>query len=446
MSEACSSRGTISASSLCWQRALEQAHRLDKLRPVERSPLCGLPCSIKDLMPEAGVRTTYGSIIFKDNIPEKSDSLVTHLETSGAVISGKTNSPEFGAGGNTFNDVFGVTRNPWNLEKSAGGSSGGAAASLAAGTSWLATGSDNAGSLRTPAAFCGVVGLRPTPHLVAAGPGKNPFDDIAVQGPMARNVRDAALFLDVLVRPGSVSPFYSDTSAGSYLKFANEPSNQVRVAFSADLGLNSVNPDVAAVVTSAMVKLQSGGFSVHETDLNLQSMDSAYQVFRALNFAANLGGHLKNHPDILKPEIVINIKKGMALSSVQVTTAMQVRTQSYFRLLQALENVDVIVCPASTAKPFDVTLRYPGEEKGLGYEHYLQWLDITYVLSALAIPVISIPCGMSNDGLPVGIQIIGKPHGEGALLSVASAVEETLGPWWTREQQLETVLRDAPTN
>jgi amidase len=368
---------------------------------------------------------------------------VLHLEAQGGVISGKTNTPEFGAGGHTFNEIFGATRNPWNLSKSAGGSSGGAAASLAAGTSWLATGSDYAGSLRTPAAFCGVVGLRPSPFRVPSGPTGNPFENAAVQGPMARNVADTAFFLDMLSWENPDAPITTNLQRSGFLAAARKPNTKARIAFSTDLGLEAVQTDIANVVSTAVEGLERSGFPIQPVDLSLRFMDEPYHTFRALDFAAGLGEHLEDHRDKLKPEIVWNIEKGLHLTGTEVALAVNARADAFNKMLAVFETNDVLICPASVTKPFNVENRYFGHAKGLGYENYLDWLAITYVLTPLGLPVLALPCGMTENGLPVGIQIVGKPRGEAALISVGAAIEAAIGQWATCEKELEILLQSS---
>ncbi|HQU68675.1 MAG TPA: amidase family protein [Albidovulum sp.] len=415
--------------SPCFDRARQHARQIESLPVAERGLLAGLPVSIKDLTAVAGVRTTWGSTLYGDHVPAASDSLVTHLEAEGGVVYAKSNSPEMGVGGNTFNDVFGPTRNPWNLARTAGGSSGGAAASLAAHTSWLSTGSDSGGSLRTPAAFCGVVGLRPTPFRVPNSPSGNPFDLIAVDGPMARDVRDVALFLDAMAWADPAVPFAAPLPAAGYLAAAERPKERAAIAFSPDLGLGCINPDIAGPVTAAVEKLARSGFDVRPTDLSLKSMDRAYHTFRALEFAASFGDLGAAERKHFKPELNWNIDRGLALSGSDIIAATRERAAAFDRLLALLDEVDVLVCPATSVAAFPVEERYHGAARQIGDEHYLDWLSIAYVLTALAVPVLVIPCGLTDEGLPVGIQIIGRPNGEAALLSVGAALESALRPW-----------------
>lgn len=413
----------------CFDRARQHARQIESRPLAERGPLAGLPVSIKDLTAVAGVRTTWGSTLHNDHVPVASDSLVTHLEGEGAVVYAKSNTPEMGVGGHTFNDVFGPTRNPWNLARTAGGSSGGAAASLAAHTSWLSTGSDSGGSLRTPAAFCGVVGLRPTPFRVPNSPSGNPFDLIAVDGPMARDVKDAALFLDAMAWADPAVPFSSPRPKSGYLTAAQQPKEGATIAFSADLGLGTISPGIAGPVRAAVEGLARSGFDVRPTDLSLKSMDRAYHTFRALEFAAGFGELSPAERKHFKSELNWNIDRGMALTGAEVVSALRERGAAYNRLLALLDQVDVLICPATSVAAFPVEERYHGEKRQIGVDRYLDWLSIAYVLTALAVPVLVIPCGLTDEGMPVGIQIVGRPNGEAALLSVGAAIESALGNW-----------------
>lgn len=412
-----------------FDRARQHARQIESRPLAERGLLAGLPVSIKDLTAVAGVRTTWGSTLYRDHVPTESDSLVTHLETEGAVVYAKSNTPEMGVGGNTFNDVFGPTRNPWSLARTAGGSSGGAAASLAAHTSWLSTGSDSGGSLRTPAAFCGVVGLRPTPYRVPNSPSGNPFDLIAVEGPMARDVKDVALFLDAMAWADPAVPFAAALPKSGYLASAERPKEDAIIAFSPDLGLGGISPEIAGPVRAAAEKLGRSGFDLRPTDLSLKSMDRAYHTFRALEFATGFGQLGQAERKHFKPELNWNIDRGMALSGSEIVLAMRDRAAAYGRLLALLDQVDVLICPATSVAAFPVEERYHGAARQIGDEHYLDWLSIAYVLTALAVPVLVIPCGLTDEGMPVGIQIIGRPNGEAALLSVGAAIESALLPW-----------------
>ncbi|MGA7776935.1 MAG: amidase family protein [Paraburkholderia sp.] len=419
--------------TVCWDRAHQHADALLK-RPVsERGVLCGLPVPIKDLTDVAGVRTTRGSAVFSERVPERSDLAVTMLEARGGVVYAKSNTPEFGSGGHTYNGVFGVTRNPWDLARSAGGSSGGAAAALASGTAWVAQGSDLAGSLRTPAAFCGVVGLRPTPGRVATGPTTNPFDTLSVMGPMARNVTDTALLLDAMCGDISGAPLSLAEPATSFLDHALQPRRPARIAFSEGLGIAKPEAEILDVCRKTMDRLAAAGIGVDTPAIDLSAAKRAFHVLRGVSYAMNYEEVLAQHRETLNPNVVWNIEFGLQLEQGAVPAAYRTRGELFNRMAPLFEQYDVLICPATIVAPFPVEERYVKEAAGEQFETYIDWLAIAYAVTMLGVPVIAIPCGMTASGLPVGIQIIGKPRGEAALLSAARAIEEIIGTWATRE-------------
>ena len=297
----------------CFERARAHIDRLMTVPPSERGLLAGLPVPIKDLTDVAGVRTTYGSRLRENFVPEQSGIIVETLEANGAVVYAKSNTPEFGAGGNTFNDVFGATRNPHDLQLTAGGSSGGAAAALASGMAWLAQGSDLAGSLRTPASFCGVTSLRPSPGRIAHGPSVAPFLVHSQPGPMARDVGDLALFADAMVGESSRAGLGKPPPQRPFRHAAAEALQPARVAFSPDLGVAETSTEVAETCSQAMHALERDGVDIVADHPDLSEAEAAFDVPRALLFAALLGAELSQARDILKPELVWNIERGLAL-------------------------------------------------------------------------------------------------------------------------------------
>jgi amidase len=415
--------------TLCLGRARDHARRLMKRKPEDRGPLAGLPVPIKDLVPVAGVRTTFGSPIFADFIPEESESIVLRLEDRGGIVYAKSNTPEFGAGGHTFNEVFGTTANPWNPTRSAGGSSGGAAAALATGCAWLAHGSDMAGSLRTPASFCGVVGLRPSPGRVPSGPDTNPYGFLAVEGPMARSVTDAALGLDAMTGRDATVPFATADSGGAFLAAARNPRKPDRVAFSRDLGLTVLDPAVEAVFLAAVQRLEDAGLDMVEASPDLTGTHEAFQALRAVAYAAANAPLLQEHRDRLKPEVVWNIEQGLALTGAAIVDAERERARLFHTARRFLETYDAIVCPGAIVPPFPASERYVRECNGRTFDSYFDWLAIAYGFTLVSLPVICIPCGVTDDGLPVGLQIAGRPGGEAELIAMARVIEDALGDW-----------------
>ena len=392
--------------TLCPERARERAKAIMAAPSDEAPPgyLHGLPIAIKDLNDVAGVRTTYGSPIFADHVPERSDLTVETLERHGAVVLAKSATPEFGAGANTFNEVFGVTRNPWDLARTCGGSSGGAAVALATGEIWLAQGSDHGGSLRIPASYCSVVGLRPSSGRVARGPMPVPFSPMSVQGPMARNVADLALLLDALSGAHPGDPLSLPAPGTPFLNAAEAPREPQRVAFSADLGFAGVDPEVAALCQSAAHHL---GAEVVEACPDLGDAESTFQVLRGAYFAATQAPMLDAHRAALKPEVVWNIEMGLALTGAEIGLAERERAALYQRVVAFFAEYDLLLCPAVLAPPFPVEQRYLSEAAGVKFETYVSWLALSFAITLTHCPALSLPCGFTAAGLPVGLQIVG---------------------------------------
>ena len=410
----------------CFDRARDQADRLMAAPLAERGVLAGLPVPIKDLTAVAGVRTTHGSRLRENFVPERSDVIVETLEAHGAVVYAKSNTPEFGAGGNTFNDIFGATRNPHDLRLTAGGSSGGAAAAVATGMAWLAHGSDLAGSLRTPASFCGVTSLRPSPGRIANGPSVVPFQVHSQQGPMARDVGDLALLADAMVGESPRAGLGKPPPQESFRSAAAAPTAPARVAYSVDLGVTETAPEVAEVCRLAMEALERDGIAVVADHPDLSEAEVAFDVPRALFFATLLGAELAQARDVLKPELVWNIERGLAVDGDAVRDATAAQGRVFQLAADFMSDYDLLICPAASVLPFEVEERYVGYRAGLPPSEYYRWLSIAAATSVTTLPVITIPCGRSETGLPVGIQLIGQPHGELQLFSLASHIEQVL--------------------
>ena len=411
----------------CFDRARAHADALMTKPAGERGLLAGLPVPIKDLTSVKGVRTTLGSPIFRDNVPETSDILVDHLEANGAVIYAKSNTPEFGAGANTFNEVFGATRNPWDLSRSAAGSSGGAAAALASGTAWLAHGSDMGGSLRNPASFCGIVGLRPSIGRVAHTPTSKIDGTLGVQGPMARNVEDVALLLDAMAGEIAADPLSLPRVSPSFLAAARSGARPRRVAYSPDLGITPVDPEVAAITRKAALAFAEAGVIVEEAHPDLSEAHDCFQTLRAFDFAMNAASLLRQHRDLLKPEVVWNIEKGLQLSVEQVEKAEAQRVMLTRRALAFFDTYDLLLAPATIVAAFPVEQRYLAECAGHRFDNYVEWLAIVYAITLVCCPALSLPCGLTSRGLPVGLQIVAAPRAEAQLLAGARLLEGLLG-------------------
>ncbi|MBT4890348.1 MAG: amidase [Rhodospirillales bacterium] len=418
--------------TLCRDRAENVARTIEDDKDTQRerrndpSWLAGLPVAIKDLTDVEGVRTTYGSPIYTDHVPDKSDILVQQLEANGAVIIGKSNSPEFGAGGNSFNEVFPSTRTPWDTSRTSGGSSGGAAAALASGQVWLANGSDLGGSLRTPASFCGIVGLRPSPGRIASGPNPQPFNTLAVEGPMARDVADTALFLDAMVGMHPADPLSLGKPEASFRSLLKNFSGKRRVAFSPDLGISPVDPEVIKVCERAVTKLSDMGWEITDQAPDIKGSMETFQVLRAASFAAGMSELLDTNRALLKPDIIWNIEKGLKQSQEDVAKAECARGTLYHKMVTFFESHDLLICPTACTLPFDVEQQ---SLKSLGdhaFDNYMEWLALPSVLSLTSCPVLSLPVGFSEAGLPVGMQLVAPPRAEHLLLAAAYKAEQAL--------------------
>ena len=411
----------------CFDQARDQAKSLDLDRHLPNpKSLCGLPIAVKDYNDLGGAVTTYGSPIFANNVAQTSDATIRKLESNGAIAVAKSNVPEW-AGGHTFNPVNGLTRNPWDMAKSAGGSSGGSAAALASGLVWLATGNDLGGSLRTPAAFNGVVGLRPSPGRVSRGIRLPSMDTLWVEGPMARNVDDLALMLDAGVGHQIDDPLSFDHSGPSFVDVLNKTDIPKRVAFSSDLSIVSMEKEIAEICGAATMVFADIGAEVTDEIPDFTAVLEAFQTLRAVLFATMMEPILKQHRDKIAPEIIGNIERGLGIMPSQIFEAERVRIELFKKILAFFKTHDFLICPAASIAPFPVDQRYVTEIDGKPCETYIDWFSITFALTMTGCPTISVPCGFTSEGLPVGIQIMGKPRGEAALLLVAKQFEQAIG-------------------
>jgi amidase len=413
--------------TLCFDRAHTRAKAVMNKPVEERGVLAGLPVPIKDLTDVAGVRSTQGSRIFAKRVAETSDILVKHLEAEGGVVYAMSNTPEFGAGAQTFNDVFGITRNPWDVRLTPAGSSGGAAVALATGMAWVAHGSDLGGSLRNPASFCGVVGMRPSPGRVASSFNSKLDSTMGVEGPMARNVSDLALLLDAMSGFEHGDPLSLPKEKHSFLSVLENHWKPKRVAFSRDLGITPVDPEVAGVVEAAAKKLQADGVIVEEAHPDMREAMQCFQTLRAIGFATGMRTLLQKHRDLLKPDVIWNIEKGLALTGEDIAKAELQRATLFKRMDAFLHGYDALLCPATIVPPFPVEERYVKSCNGVEFETYVDWLLIVAVATLCACPAMSIPCGFTASGLPVGLQIITPNRTEAKLLAVAKYAEDVLG-------------------
>ena len=404
--------------------ALEKSLEIEKQSNLIKGNFYGLPIPIKDTYPVKNIRTTYGSLAFKDFIPDWSDLIVVKIEASGGIIYAKSNTPEFEAGANTFNEVFGKTYNPWNMKLSAAGSSGGAAAAVASGMAFIAQGSDFACSVRYPASFCGIVGIRPTPGLIPQGPNKMPYQALSVIGPLARNVEDLGLALDGMFGYDKHDPMTNPFSSGGYRKAANLKNKPKIVAFSEDLEITPVSKQVREIFLKAVNVINNYGVKVVNEQPNLKPSHDAFRTLRAFQFSTMWGAVLNEHYEKLKPEVVWNIKKGFEIKSEDLTRAEYSRLKVRNNLLKFLEKYDFLITPTAPVIPNSVEDRFVNKIDDQKLETYLDWLTLGYAISVTGCPAISIPCGFSEGGLPVGMQIISKPYSEKNLLSFASWLEK----------------------
>ncbi len=420
--------GAINALPIrCFERARAQAAALAPEEFAENPrALCGLPIAVKDYNDVGGVRTTYGSPIFAGNVAAQSDATVARLERNGAIPLGKTNVPEW-AGGHTFNPVFGATRNPWDTRMSAGGSSGGSAAAVASGMAWLATGNDLGGSLRTPAAFNGIVGLRPSPGRVPRGARLPAFDCLWVEGPMARNLRDLALMLDAGAGQEPDDPLSFEDPGTNFVAELEGGDLPRRVAFSPDLGIVPMGREIAGICQAAALRCGDFGAEITGDIPDFSGALDGFQTLRAMLFATLMGPILDTHRADIAPEIIGNIERGLNLTPQQIFAAERQRDALYRRMTAFFETHDLLLCPAASVAPFPVEQRYVTEIDGRACETYIDWFSITFALTMTGCPVLSLPCGFTAEGLPVGLQIVGKPRGEAALLRAAYRLEESLG-------------------
>jgi amidase len=413
--------------TLVAEQAMDEAVLADK-RLVAGQPvgaLHGLVAAHKDTHNTAGIRTTFGSPLLRDNVPDADELVISRMKEAGAITVGKTNVPEFGGGSHTFNPLFGATRNPYNLERSAGGSSGGAAAALATGMASIADGSDMGGSLRNPASFCNVVGLRPSPGRVPSYPNLAAWSTMLVQGPMGRTVEDVALLLSVQAGDDPRSPIALGGDGSEYTASLERDLTGLRVAWSPDLG-GAVPVDSAVTDTLApQVKVfESLGCVVEETCPDFSGAEEVFRTLRAWQFELQLGSLLDTAPDRLKSSLVWNIEEGRRLTGSDLGRAERLHTELYHRMRLFFEDYDVLLLPVSQVVPFEVDTEYPLEINGIQQQSYLDWMRSAYFVSAAGNPALSVPGGFTPDGLPVGLQIVGRHRGETELLQVGHAFEK----------------------
>lgn len=419
---------TLNAVVTLNPRALDEARELDRLlaNGEDPGPLCGLTVGIKDVTPVADLRTTFGSTIYADHVPAEDALVVRRLREAGAVILGKTNCPEFAAGGNTFNDVFGRTRNPWDQSKSAGGSTGGGAAALASGMIALAEGTDLGGSLRIPASFCGVVGLRPSPGLVPTYPIDWVWDTHQVTGPMARTAEDVALMLQAIAGPSDLSPIAQPAAGRNFVGAVRAGAGRgLRLAYCPDIAGIGIDPMIERVCRASAMSLRDAGASVEEIDLDLSAGRRAFLALRGLWFVAQMFPRLDQQHRFGK-NVAGNVKSGLAATTTELAEAEAFRGRLWHQFRELFRRFDHLLTPCMAVPPFPVEQNYPDSIAGRPMETYVDWLAPTFVLSLSGLPIASVPCGLDHDdkGMPVGLQIVGRPQGEEAVLALAAEVQK----------------------
>lgn len=414
--------------------ALDEEGALEAARDAERAVmdgeelglLHGLPVGVKDLQATQGLRTTYGSLLYKDHVPEEDDPVVANVRDEGGIILAKTNTPEFGAGANTTNRVFGATGNPFDPEKTCGGSSGGSAVAVAAGMTPVATGSDHGGSLRTPAAFCGVVGFRPSPGLVPRTTRPVSLLPMPVLGPMARTVEDAHLLLRAQLDLDKDDPFSSDDLMRIPEALQDADPGSLRVAFSTDLGCAPVDNDIRAVFENKTNAFKHIFAETETVNPDFEDVHEAFEILRAIQFHAAHKERLEEHRDLLGPNVINNTERALNYSLPDVAWAHKVQTSIYTRFHRFFDDADILICPAAAVSPFPHARLFVEEINGEKMPTYMRWLTMSYALTMALPSAVCLPCGLDHLGMPFGIQVVGPTGSDAFVLETALALERSL--------------------
>jgi amidase len=412
--------------TLVADQAMAQAAHADEAIAAKRplGPLHGLPVVIKDLHDTAGIRTTYGSPLFQDNVPTADTIGVERLKHAGAIVIGKSNTPEFGAGSQTFNEVFGATHNPYDLTKTCGGSSGGAAVSLACNLVPLADGSDMGGSLRNPASFCNVVGLRSSHGRVPELSNGMAWFTLSVPGPMARNVADLALMLSVLAGPDDRSPVSISEPGSQFARPLARDCKGLRIAWMKEIGGMPFEESITHVVSGQRKVFESLGCKLDEAAPDFTGADEAFKTLRAWSFENRYSQIVKSQRAKVKDTVIWEVERGAKLTGPQISRAEVLKTQLFHRMRVFFEKYDYFVLPVTQVPPFDLHQPYPTEVAGQKMETYIDWMKSCYYISITGYPAISVPAGFTPEGLPVGLQIVGKHRNEWGILQLAHAFEQ----------------------
>ena len=415
----------INAVCTLSEKALDEARELDEkaANGEETGPLHGLPVGIKDVTPVAGLRTTFGSTPYADFAPNEDALVVQRLKAAGAIIIGKTNTPEFATGGNTFNEVFGRTCNPWNTGLSAGGSTGGGAAGLATGMFALAEGTDLGGSLRIPASFCGMVGLRPSPGLVPTYPNDFVWDTMSVTGPMARTAEDISLFLQTVSGPDPLSPISQPNKDRDFINAVQNSNPQgLKIAYCRDIAGIGIDPEIGKLCRNAAFEMKQVGAEVEEIELDLSYAWEPFLAIRGYWMAAFHYGRL-DKTDSFGSNLKGHIERGLDTSMENLAAAQHTRGKLWMQFHDFFKQYDYLLTPCMAVPPFPVEKNYPETIAGKEMKTYIDWVAPTFILSLTGLPVGCVPCGLTNANLPVGIQVVGKPQGEEAVLAMAKQMQ-----------------------
>ena len=411
------------------EMAADAAAKADEMqaRGETLGPLHGLPVAHKDLFETRGIRTTFGSPLYKDYIPTEDDIVVERMRRAGAITIGKTNTPEFGAGSQTFNKVFGATHNPYDLTKTCGGSSGGAAVALACGLAPVASGSDSGGSLRNPAAFCNVVGFRPSIGRVPSPKAAFAWSTLSTSGCLGRSVADLALALSTIAGPDSNSPLSINEPGEVFAAPFGRSFKGVRVAWFKDLGGVPFDPRVRAAVDAHRATFESLGCIVEQAEPDFSPAEISFRTLRAWNSANSYAERLHEHPDAFKQTLKREIEEGLRLTGMDLARAETAHGVIWRRFQAFLEKYEYFVLPTTQLPPFDVTTEYPTEIAGVKFDNYIDWMKCCWYISATGNPAASVPAGFTSEGLPVGLQIVGRDKQDFSVLQMAHAFEQATG-------------------
>jgi len=417
------------------EQALKAAKAMD--RKKAKSLFGGLPIAYKDNVQTKGIRTTFGSPIYKDNVPQEDHLIVERISAAGAITLGKTNLPEFAAGSQTFNAVFGATKNPYDATKTCGGSSGGAAVAVATGMLPFADGGDLAASLRNPGNYCNVVGFRPTPGRVPAWPAPNAWNTLSTLGPIGRTVEDTAFLLSAMAGPDLRSPVSVDEAGTVFLKSLSRKFRKTKIAWSRDLGGLPVEPAVTKVLEKQRKVFASLGCTIEDAEPDFTGATEAFETQRAIGFVQSYGELYRTRKSELKDDVQWNVEQGLRLTPESIARATALRSELYQRMRRFLEKYEFLICPVNQLPPYPVKTEWPREIAGVQMTNYLDWMKSCYYITITSHPAISVPAGFTEDSLPVGIQIVGRYRDDFGVLQLAHAFEQATQVWRRRPQLLE---------